>query len=232
MPNAALNAFLFVGFPYLMLVTAIVVSILRFTVRPFTYSSLSSQFLENEQLYWGSNLWHWGILWVLCGHLFALFFPRQILSWNAQPMRLAVLEVSGLIMALLALVGVVGLMIRRMTNARVKAVTSHMDMVLLGFLLLQVATGIDTAIRMRWGSSWYATNAVPYLWSLVKLAPKPEHIVNMPWSVKIHILSGFTIIGLIPFTRLVHFLVVPFQYLWRKPQVVIWNRRPNPTQGH
>lgn len=227
MSNAALNAFLFVGFPYLMLVLAIVVSILRFTVKPFTYSSLSSQFLENEQLYWGSNLWHWGILWVLCGHLFAFFFPRTILAWNAQPYRTIALELTGLIMALLALVGVVGLIWRRLTNARVKVVTSPMDMVLLTLLLIQVATGIDTAIRVRWGSSWYATNAAPYLWSLVKLAPKPEHIVNMPWSVKIHILSAFTIIGLIPFTRLVHFLVVPFQYLWRRPQVVIWNRRPS-----
>ena len=231
MPNAPLNAFLFVGFPYLMLALAIVVSILRFKVKPFTYSSLSSQFLENEQLYWGSNLWHWGILWVLCGHLFAFFFPRQILNWNAQPVRLFILELSGLVMALLALLGVVGLLMRRLTNAKVKAVTSVMDLVLLAFLLLQVGTGIDTAVRVRWGSTWFATNAAPYLWSLLKLAPDPQPILALPWGAKIHILSGFTIIGLIPFTRLVHFLVVPFQYLWRKPQVVIWNRKPNPRIG-
>ncbi|HJW09037.1 MAG TPA: respiratory nitrate reductase subunit gamma, partial [Holophagaceae bacterium] len=174
MPASFLNTFLFVGLPYLMLALAVAVSVLRFKVKPFTYSSLSSQFLENEQLYWGSNLWHWGILWVLLGHLFAFVMPRTLLAWNAQPLRLFLLESSGLAMALLALVGILGLFARRLTNARIKAVTSVMDLVLLGFLLLQAGTGIDTAIRFRWGSSWYASIAVPYLRSLLIFAPRPE----------------------------------------------------------
>lgn len=48
-----LDKFLWVGFPYVALVLAIVVSILRFVWKPFSYSSLSSQFLENKQLFWG-----------------------------------------------------------------------------------------------------------------------------------------------------------------------------------
>ncbi|MBL0210739.1 MAG: respiratory nitrate reductase subunit gamma [Holophagaceae bacterium] len=70
------------------LALAVVVSILRFTWKPFSYSSLSSQFLENKQLFWGSGLWHWGILWVLTGHLVAFLIPRQILAWNSAPFRL------------------------------------------------------------------------------------------------------------------------------------------------
>ncbi|HJW73553.1 MAG TPA: respiratory nitrate reductase subunit gamma [Geothrix sp.] len=220
-----LTNFLFVGFPYVALTLAIVVSILRFTWRPFSYSSLSSQFLETETLFWGSSLWHWGILWVLSGHLFAFFLPEAILAWNARPLRLYLLEISGLSMALLALVGVVTLIIRRFTDRRVKVVTSALDLVLLGVLLFQVTSGIDVAIRYRWGSSWFSTNAAPYLWSLLKLAPRPELIVPLPWMVKIHFLSGFLVILLLPFTRLVHFLVVPVFYYWRKPQVVIWNRK-------
>ena len=34
-----------------------------------------------------------------------------------------------------------------------------------------------------------------------------------------------------PFTRLVHILVVPNQYLFRKRQVVRWYRRPEPVRG-
>ena len=158
-----LDKFLFVGYPYAALSLALVVGILRFAWRPFSYSSLSSQFLENKQLFWGSGLWHWGILWVLAGHLVAFLIPGRILAWNAQPLRLYLLEASGLVMALLALVGVVALMVRRATSARIKAVTSPMDWVLLIILLFQVSTGIDTALRYRWGSSWYASNAVPYL---------------------------------------------------------------------
>lgn len=220
-----LDKFLWVGFPYLALALAIAVSILRFVWKPFSYSSLSSQFLENRQLFWGSGLWHWGIGWVLGGHLVAFLVPRQILAWNSAPFRLYLLEFTGLTAALLALVGVVALMVRRRTSPRVKVVTSAMDWVLLGFLLLQVTTGIDTALRYRWGSSWYASNAAPYLWSLLSLSPRPELIAPLPWLPKIHILSGFSVILLIPFTRLVHFLVVPVFYYWRRPQVVIWNRR-------
>lgn len=220
-----LDKFLWVGFPYVALVLAIVVSILRFVWKPFSYSSLSSQFLENKQLFWGSGLWHWGIVWVLTGHLVAFLIPGQILAWNSAPFRLYLLEFTGLTAALLALVGIVALMVRRHTSSRVKVVTTAMDWILLGFLLLQVTTGIDTALRYRWGSSWYASNAAPYLWSLLSLSPRPELIVPLPWLPKIHILSGFSVILLIPFTRLVHFLVVPIFYYWRKPQVVIWNRR-------
>ena len=226
-----IHYFLFIGFPYLMLVLAVLVSIIRYRYTPFSFSSLSSQFLENEQLYWGSNLWHWGIVWVLLGHLFAFLLPRQIIAWNAAPLRLFLLEATGLIAGLLALVGLVGLLIRRLTNARVKVVTSKMDIFILLLLLFQVATGVHTAIAYRWGSSWYATNAAPYLQSLFLFSPKPDFIMTMPWVVKLHMLNAFFIIGMIPFTRLVHFLVVPLHYLWRRPQVVIWNRRPDPKTG-
>ncbi len=121
-----LDKFLFVGFPYIAFSLALVVGILRFIWRPFSYSSLSSQFLENKQLFWGSGLWHWGILWVLLGHLGAFLMPRQILAWNAQPLRLYLLEASGLIMALLALVGVIALMVRRSSTPKIKVVTTAM----------------------------------------------------------------------------------------------------------
>jgi nitrate reductase gamma subunit len=225
MTNSFLNTFLFVGLPYLALALAVAVSILRFTSRPFSYSSLSSQFMENEQLFWGSNLWHWGISWVLCGHLVGFLMPKTVLWWNADPLRLFILESTALIGALLALFGLVALLVRRLTNPKVRAVTTNMDLFLLALLLIQVATGLDTALRFRWGSSWYASAVVPYLRSLLTLAPRPEFVTSLPWGPKLHMISGFLVIAMIPFTRLVHFLVVPFWYLWRTPQVVIWNRR-------
>lgn len=220
-----LDKFLFVGYPYAALALAVVVGVLRYRWRPFSYSSLSSQFLENKQLFWGSGLWHWGILWVLAGHFVAFLLPGRILAWNAQPVRLYLLEASGLAMGLLAMVGVVALMVRRSSSSRIKAVTSPMDWVILSLLLLQVVTGVDTALRYRWGSSWYASNAVPYLRSILALNPRPEFVQPLPWFPKLHILGGLTILLLVPFSRLAHFLVVPIHYFWRKPQVVIWNRR-------
>jgi menaquinol-cytochrome c reductase iron-sulfur subunit len=40
------------------------------------------------------------------------------------------------------------------------------------------------------------------------------------------LISGFVVILLFPFTRLVHVFAIPIEYLWRPYQVVIWNRDP------
>jgi nitrate reductase gamma subunit len=97
-------------------------------------------------------------------------------------------------------------------------------------LLLSVATGILTAVFYRWGSAWFAASAAPYLWSLLKLRPDIAVISAMPWLIKIHIINAWLVIGFFPFSRLVHILVVPNHYLWRKRQVVRWYRRPEMVQ--
>ncbi len=66
---------------------------------------------------------------------------------------------------------------------------------------------------------------MPWLVSLVTLEPRIEHVTALPWVVKLHMLGGFVIVALFPFTRLVHVVTVPITYLWRPYQVVIWNRR-------
>ena len=50
-------------------------------------------------------------------------------------------------------------------------------------------------------------------------------VSNLPFMVQIHILGDFVMVALLPFTRLVHFLSFPYEYLWRPYQVVIWNQR-------
>ena len=70
--------------------------------------------------------------------------------------------------------------------------------------------------------SAFAAAISPYLWSLVKLQPELNFIIGMPWLVKIHVVSAWFLIGFFPFTRLVHVLVIPNMYLWRRTQVVRW----------
>jgi len=220
-----LDQLLFAVFPYVAIVLAVVVTCLRYFGNRFSYSSLSSQFLENRQLFWGSVPWHYGILFLLTGHLVGLLIPRTVLAWNGVPWRLYVLEASALAFGLLTLWGLIVLIFRRITSARIRAVTSPMDVVLLLVLLVQVVAGVWIAIFYRWGSSWYAGFAVPYLWSILKLSPDIVLVVNLPFAVKLHIVGAFVILGVLPFTRLVHLLSVPFSYLWRPYQVVVWNLR-------
>jgi nitrate reductase gamma subunit len=101
-----------------------------------------------------------------------------------------------------------------------------MDLVLLGMLLVQVVSGIYNAVVYPWVTSWFAASVSPYLWTLVQLNPDYSSIAAMPWSVKLHMVNAFLVIGIMPYTRMAHVLVVPNQYLWRKYQVVRWYRAP------
>ena len=232
-----LDNLFYIIFPYAAVTLAVVVTMQRYLKRGFSYSSLSSQFLEGDELFYGSVPWHIGILIVLAGHVIGFAIPRQVLWWNGVPARLYVLETTGLLFGLLAFVGIVSLIVRRLTSARIRAVTSLMDIVVLLVLLVQVALGVYTALFYRWGSSWYATSAVPYLRSLFILQPDLKMIAPLPMAVKAHIVNAFVFLAILPFSRLVHMLIVPVHYLWRPYQVVIWNwdrrrnHRPAPAAG-
>ncbi|HXI23209.1 MAG TPA: respiratory nitrate reductase subunit gamma [Pyrinomonadaceae bacterium] len=228
-----LDNLFFIILPYAAITLAVVVTVQRYLKRGFTYSSLSSQFLEGDELFYGSVPWHLGILIVLTGHLIGFAIPRQVLWFNGVPARLYLLETTGLLFGLLAGVGIVSLIVRRITSARIRAVTSWMDVIVLLVLLVQVALGVYTALFYRWGSSWYATSAVPYLRSLFLLQPDLTMIAPLPLAVKAHIINAYIFLLILPFSRLVHMLVVPIHYLWRPYQVVIWNwdRKRNRPQA-
>ncbi len=232
MTNAStyFNTLFFIALPYVSLFTFFLVTIVRYRRRGFTYSSLSSQFLENRQHFWAMMPFHYGILTVLAGHIVAFLLPRQLLWWNSVPARLYVLEISALAFGLLTLAGLVAAMLRRKTNRKIAIVTTAADWIILFLLLFQVASGIGVALLHPWGSSWFAISATPYLWSVARLSPDMTLVAIMPALVKFHIINAFLVVTFFPFTRLVHILVAPNPYLWRKPQVVRWYRRPSAAQ--
>lgn len=219
-----MNDFVLFGvLPYVVMVVFLIVTIQRYRMKAFSYSSLSSQFLENQHHFWGSVPFHYGILVVLFGHVLGFMCPSVILSWNAEPVRLMVLEITGIAFAVLTLVGLANIMVRRFSSSLTRKVTTRGDWLVYVLLLVQVLTGIGVAVFHGWGSSWFATNLTPWLWSLVRLDPAVEYVAPLPLLAKAHIVNAFLLIGVFPFTRLVHILVVPNPYLWRRTQVVIWN---------
>src|SRR3990167_2555701 len=227
-----MNNLLFGVMPYVLLVLGIAGTIYRYNSNKFSWSSQSSQFLENRTLFFGSFPWHYGIMLVLLGHIIGFLTPGSILAWNSAPLRLYILEVSGLALGLLALFGLLALMYRRLTNNRVKALTTSWDVLILIILLIQVVTGIGNAILYRWGSNWYAASAVPWIWSVLTLNPNVEYVANLLLITKTHIFNAMLFIGLIPFTRLAHFFVINiYKYLWRPWQVVRWYNRDTQTEN-
>ncbi|MEP0763650.1 MAG: respiratory nitrate reductase subunit gamma, partial [Chloroflexota bacterium] len=143
---------LFVAIPYAAVIVAVVLTVYRYVNDRFSYSSLSSQLLENSVLSWASVAWHYAILLILAAHVLAAVFPGLWARLLGGQVRLYVIEITGMGLALIAIVGM-GLFIwRRLTNPRVRAVTTAGDWVLLGALLAQVVLGFVTAFFYRWGA--------------------------------------------------------------------------------
>jgi nitrate reductase gamma subunit len=218
----SLDFFFFSAFPYVVIIVFLVGSVYRYYQKGYKVSSLSAQFLEGKQGFWGTVPFHWGILMIFLGHLVAFLFPSAVLAMNSDPVRLIIHEGVGFTFAVALLVGLVGLILRRLFHPRLKVVTTKMDLFVEFVLLAQVILGCWIALGYRWGSSWFAADLTPYLWSIFKLNPQPEAVVAMPLVIKAHVVVAFSIILIFPFTRLIHILVAPFHYLWRPYQVVIW----------
>jgi nitrate reductase gamma subunit len=216
------NNFFFIALPYIAIVIFLIGTVYNYRVNKFKISSLSSEFLEGKQLFWGSVPFHWGLLVLFFGHLIAFLIPNAVIAWNSEPVRLVILELTAFIFGLSMLVGLINLLFRRWSNSRIKVVTTKMDIVVEVLILTQIVLGLWVAYEYRWGSSWFAASLTPYLWSIFKLNPSIDVVSAMPIWVKFHIIGAYLIILLFPFSRLMHSLVAPLDYLWRPYQRVMW----------
>lgn len=221
--SETVSVMLFVVLPYAALALAIIVTVLRWREAPFSISSLSTQLLENRKLFWGSIPFHWGIIFILTGHIFVLFLPSAVDWWNGVPVRLYALEITGVALGLWTLFGLVVLTYRRFSVAKIRVVTTPMDIVVIAVLLVQVISGLSVAIGLRFGAAWATGVVVPYIWSLVVLQPRPELISPFSVVLQIHVVAFWVFLAIFPFTRLVHILTYPIMYLTRPWQKVVAN---------
>lgn len=217
-----IDSLLFVVLPYLALCVGIFGSIYRMRTSPLTYSSLSSQFIESKGLKWGSLPWHLGIITIVTAHLVAFLVPGLWQMLMAQHTVLIATESLGLGLSFLCLFGLVVLTVRRLTSSKLQAVTSTMDLIVTGLLLLQVGLGAAVAVHCKWGSAWCSGTTTPYIWSILSLQPNISYVSDLPILVKAHIVCAWCLILIIPFSRLIHMFAVPFEYLFRPPQNVVW----------
>ena len=213
-----MDGLLFGAFPYVALTIFVVGTIVRYR-GGFKYSSLSSQFLESKKFSTGSVPFHVGIIAVFIAHLVAFIFPGFTFGGST----LVTMETVMLAFSIMAIVGLLLLFIRRITNERVRMVTNKMDIIIEVTLLVQFIIGVYIAVSLKWGSAWYASDMVPYLWSIFTFSPDVAAVAATPHLIQAHIILAFVIILLIPFSRLVHFLVAPLHYIIRPYQVVRWN---------
>ena len=200
--------FLFGIYPYIALAVFLVGSLIRFDREQYTWKSDSSQLLKRGQLRLGSNLFHIGILALFFGHLFGLLTPKELyhalgLSTAAKQM-LAI--TAGGVFGAMCLVGLLLLLHRRLTEPRIRATSTRMDIFVLLWILATLALGL-LSIAVSLGH--------PDGGVMVLLANWAQHIVTfrsgaadfiagVHWIYKIHLFFGMTLFVLFPFSRLVH----------------------------
>lgn len=220
-----LDSFIFVVLPYTALALLLFVTPYRYRTNRLTWTTYSSQFLERNTLFWGSLSWHHGIILILLAHLAGIVCPQGMQRLLGNQQTLIVLESIGVGLGLLALFGSLVLLLRRINSGMLTRVTFVGDWVLLYLLLLQTASGVYISMFMRWGSVWYLHTAVPYLHSLLMFRPQLGYVADFPLVFKLHVAMAFLIIALLPFTKLVHLLFLPFRFLADPPILYKWRSR-------
>jgi nitrate reductase gamma subunit len=201
------NSSVFVLWPYVAFASLLAGTLLR-TFKMWRHpSELAAQKSEAWAAFRGGKLWRLSLLVLLTGHLPALLFPGAILRWNSVPARLYALEGFFFVAGCVAVISGSVVVWRQLGRSNSSLLTSAMDAVFLAFLMVGLVSGLAVAVRYRWGSSWGAMTMAPYVLSLLRGEPTIDFAVQMPFLARLHVLSSFAAIAVIPFTRLSTLLV-------------------------
>ena len=203
-----LNQLAFGIYPYIALTIFLVGSPIRFEREQYSWKSDSSQLLHRGQLRLGNILFHVGVLGLFFGHLFGLLTPLWI--WETlgvtHGFKQMVALIAGGTMGTLCLVGLLLLLHRRLTNARLTKATRRRDWLLLAWLLGALLLGLLTITESVKHSDGEVMVRL-MLWAqhlLTFQGDAASFILDAPWLFKLHMMMGMTLFVIFPFTRLVH----------------------------
>ncbi len=241
---APLTQFLWGVFPYICLVVMIVGTLYRYSSNQLSWTSKSSEIFEKRLLRIGSMLFHWGILFVLGGHIMGVLVPMSFYDALGISPELyhTFAEIAGGFFGLVTLVGISLLLYRRIFNARVRKHSDFSDYLSDGLLWIVIALGeaMTLGYSLVHGTYYeYRATVGPWIWSILTLHPNITLMVGIPLLLQVHIALAFLLFGISPFTRLIHIYSFPLGYLTRAPlqyrarrgysQMVRQPRHPVPT---
>lgn len=215
----AWHQFFWVIYPYIMITIFLVGHFYRYLTDQIGWTSKSSEFLEKKSLRWGSLLFHYGILFVLGGHILGLLIPKDLLTQigvSDESYHFMAIYFGGL-SGLATLIGLFLLVIRRFGNERISKTSSFGDKFIALLLFLVIGFGIYNTLGFNLfiGGFDYRNAISPWLRSLIVFAPDPGLMVGVPLVFQLHVILAFLVFGIWPFTRLVHVWSVPIAYIRR-----------------
>ncbi|MBL8832687.1 MAG: respiratory nitrate reductase subunit gamma [Rhodospirillales bacterium] len=220
----AIEKFLFEIYPYVCLAVFLVGSLVRFDREQYSWRSGSSQMLRGRSLRWGSNLFHVGILAIFAGHMVGLLTPHGVYTSLGLGVELKqmIAIVAGGVFGVVCWIGLTILMHRRLTDSRIRATSSTMDIVVLLLLWIQLTLGLVTipySLQHPDGSvmlvlSEWVQHVVTFR------GGDAEMLAGVAWPYRLHLVLGMTLFLVFPFSRLVHIWSAPVGYVFRSYQVV------------
>jgi len=220
-----INTFLFGIYPYLCLAVLLIGSLIRFDREPYTWKSDSSQMLRKRQLRLGSNLFHYGVIIVILGHFAGFLTPHWAVKWALNPTghQLLAMVVGG-IAGLVSIVGLSILLHRRLADPRIRLNSRKWDIAVAMLLWLQLVLGLLTVplSAFHMDGAMFET-LTTYVQGIVTLDGSVSSLMlGVPLVYKLHVLLGFTIFLISPFTRMIHIWsgVGTLVYLFRPYQIV------------
>ncbi|WP_030668730.1 respiratory nitrate reductase subunit gamma [Streptomyces sp. NRRL B-1347] len=222
-----MHTFLWGALPYAALVLLVAGTVWRYRYDKFGWTTRSSQIYESRLLNVASPAFHYGILFVLAGHLMGLFVPE---SWtNAVGLKEHAYHLlslfGGTAAGALAVAGIAALLYRRRTNTPVFRATTRNDKLMYVVLLAALVMGMWAKLTNSTisGGYDYRESIAPWARGIFTLQPDVDAMTGVPLTFQLHAVIGMTLLALVPFTRLVHMFSAPVQYLFR-PYVVYRSR--------
>lgn len=230
------DTFLWGAFPWLAIVAFAVGLFWRWRSDQFGWTTHSTQIYESKLLRLSSPLFHWGMMFVIIGHIMGLAVPKE---WTtamgiSEHAYHLIATIPGSLAAVAVILGFIGLLYRRIVKRSVFLSTSTSDKVMYVFLGLALLSGSFATFTLQLfdvagtGGYDYRETIAPWLRSLFIFNIQPELMAQAPWQFKVHVLAGFTILAVWPYTRLVHAFSAPVGYVSR-PYVVYRSRDQRAT---
>ncbi|MEV8438761.1 respiratory nitrate reductase subunit gamma [Actinosynnema sp. NPDC051121] len=222
-----MNTLLWVVLPYTALTVFVVGHAWRWRVDQFGWTTRTTQLLEHRWLRWASPLFHLGAFGAIAGHAVGLLVPK---SWTSavgvsEDVYHLLSVGAGTVAAVMLVVGLGLLLIRRFTTARVRRTTTPTDKLLFAVLTVVIALGVTATAGANLLGEGYDYRETIAVWfrGLFGLRPDPGLMADVPLVFQLHALSAFAVFAVWPFTRLVHVWSAPIAYLWRP--YVVYRRR-------
>ncbi|WP_406194930.1 respiratory nitrate reductase subunit gamma [Streptomyces sp. NBC_01017] len=214
--------------PYVVLAMLVAGLIWRHRYDRFGWTTRSSQVYESRLLNIASPAFHYGILFVLVGHLVGLFVPESwtdALGVSERTYHLFSLY-GGTAAGVLTVAGIALLIYRRRTKAPVFRATTVNDKLMYVVLAAAIVMGMVAKLSHSSGDGYnYRQSIAPWARSLFTLQPDLDRMAGVPVLYEVHAVIGMVLIALVPYTRLVHMFSAPVQYLFR-PYLVYRSRDP------